>query len=470
MSMVTAQQYEENEEYEKAFEEYKTILSKRPEDSEVLERLGHLAIILNKEDEAEEFYNKLLELDPKNELAYEQLMDIYISKDKYKYYISRGNLHIVKEEISHALNDFKKALSKADSDRKIASARFILATLYERLDKNNNAIDEYLRVTESDFANEITFLNLAHVYYKEDAISSAIETLERAVERGFDSDIIKENLAKLYTLNNDHEKTREVTSNELVKIKSYLDEGNDEKAYELLNNIDESYKKDPQYFILMAQYHFNKEEWDKSFEYVDQFAQYGQNAALVYQMKALIYEGKNMEFESHLFWARYNLVRGNKDVALNEYYIANKEKDNDPELLRELAELLDDMGDKVQAGEFWQGLVNINPTDKKALERVAEFKESIGDYRGEIEYLEKLYDLNKKNTIVIKKLAVACEKTKQKQLALEYYKKYLENSLMDDEHERIKQKVRQMEGSVSNEVPADDDGLIGKIVRLFSKK
>lgn len=471
MSLITAQQFEENEEYEKAYEEYKNILEKSPANIEVLERLGHIAIILDKKDDAEVFYNKILELDVKNELAHEQLMDIYISKDKYKYYVSRGNLHIIQNEISHALNDYKKALSKAQSDKEISSARFILATLYERLDKNNNAIDEYLRVTESEFANEITFLNLAHVYYKEDAITSAIETLERAVERGFDSNIIKENLAELYSRNNDYEKTREATGNEIVKIKSYLDEGNDEKAFELLNNIADVYKQDPQYYILKAQYHFNKEEWDKSFEFVEKFAEYGQNAALVYQMKALIYEGKKMDYEAHLFWARYNLVRGNKDVALNEYYMAHKEKDNDAELLRELAELLDDMGDKVQAGEFWQNLVNIDASDKKALERVAEFKESIGDYRGEIEYLEKLYMLNKKNTIVIKKLATACEKTKQKQLALEYYKKYLENSLMDEEHERIKQKVEQMEGSVSNDMPSEeDDGLIGKIIKLFAKK
>lgn len=470
MSIVQAQQFEENEEYEKAYEEYKKVLEKNESNTEVLERLGHLAVILEKKDEAEEYYNKILEYDPKNELAYEQLMDIYISTDKYKYYISRGNWHIIKNEISHALNDYKKAIGKAESDKQIASARFILATLYERLNKYNNAIDEYLRVTESEYANELTYLNLAGVYLKEDAITSAIETLERAVENGFDSEIIKENLADLYLRNNDTEKTRETTGNELVKIKSYLDEGNDEKAFELLNNIDEVYKNDSQYYILMAQYYFNKQNWDMSFKYVDEFAKYGQNAALVYQMRALIYEGKGMEYESHLTWARYNLVRGNKDVALNEYYIALKERDDDAEMIKELAELLDDMGDKVQAGEFWQMLVRLDSKDKKALEKLAEFKESIGAYREEIEILEQLYELNNKNTIVIKKLALACEKTKQRQKALEYYKKYLENSLMDDEYERIKEKVASMEGSVANEVVEDDEGLIGKIVRMFSKK
>lgn len=470
MSIVSAQQFEENEEYEKAFEEYKKALETRPKDLEIIERLAHISKILNNNDDAELYYNKLLELDPKNELAHEQLMDIYIYSDKYKYYISRGNLHIIQGQISHALNDYKKALAKAENETQTATTRFVLATLYERLDKNNNAIDEYLRVCESEQSSEIAYLNLANVYLKEDAVSSAVETLERAIEKGFDSPMVKETLASLYLKSNNHEKSREVTSNELVKIKSYLDEGNDEKAYELLNNISEEYKKNPEYMILMAQYHFNKENWDESFKYVDEFAQTGKNPALVYQMKALIYEGKNMEFESHLYWARYNISRGNNDVALNEYYAAYKENDNDPQMIKELAMLLDDLGDKVQAGEFWLTLVKLDETDKKALEKAAEFKESIGAYREQIELLEKLYEQNKKNTIVIKKLAQAFEKTKQKQSALEYYKKYLENSLMDDEYERIKQKVQSMENTATENADVEDEGLIGKIMNLFAKK
>ena len=85
MSILTAQQLEENEEYEKAYEEYKTVLSQKPENTEVLERLGHLSIILKKENEAIEYYTKLLELNPTNELAFEQLMDLYVNTDKYIY-------------------------------------------------------------------------------------------------------------------------------------------------------------------------------------------------------------------------------------------------------------------------------------------------------------------------------------------------------------------------------------------------
>ncbi len=472
MSILTAQQLEENEEYEKAYEEYKTVLSQKPENTEVLERLGHLSIILKKENEAIEYYTKLLELNPTNELAFEQLMDLYVNTDKYKYYVSRGNWHILKQEYSHALNDFKKALNKAQTPEENSATRFILATLYEKNGKYNNAIDEYLRILDTKAANETVFLKLANVYLQEDAVTSAIETLERAIEDGFESKEIKETLAKLYLSNNQQEKSRQVTENELLKIKSYLDEGDDEQAWALLEQIKGDYKKDPQYHILTAQYYYNKEDWDKSLECVEEVAKFGKNPAVVCQMKAMIYEGKNMDFEAHRMWAKYNIIRGNKDVALNEYYLALKEKDNDAEMLRELAELLDDMGDKVQAGEFWEAIVKLDAGDKKALERLAEFKESIGAYREQVDILMQLYELNKKNRSVIRKLAEGFEKLRDREKALEYYKKFLENSLMDNEYEKIKQKVKSLEGASSkaSAPEEEDEGLIGKIIKLFAKK
>src|SRR5574344_1398464 len=110
MSLATAQQLEANEQYDKAYEEYKKVSNPN---IDTLERLAHLALILKNQEDATEYYNKILEKDPKNIVAYEQLMDIYAESDRYKYYISRGNLHIIQEEISHAINDFRKALTKA---------------------------------------------------------------------------------------------------------------------------------------------------------------------------------------------------------------------------------------------------------------------------------------------------------------------------------------------------------------------
>ena len=150
MSLQLAEQYEENEQYDKAYEEYKRLHAKNPDDLSLLERLGHTAMVLDKKDEAAEYYSKIIEKDMTNTLAYEQLMDIYVTTDKYKYYVSRGNLHSVEHQLEHAINDYKKALSHAEDEKQMMTTRFVLANLYEQTGRNMKAVDEYIPSPERD--------------------------------------------------------------------------------------------------------------------------------------------------------------------------------------------------------------------------------------------------------------------------------------------------------------------------------
>lgn len=465
MSLNLAEQLEENEQYDKAYEEYKKIYAQKPKNIDVLERLGHVAMILNKKDEAAEFYVKVLELDAANELAHEQLMDIYCHTDRFKYYTMRGNLHVLQHELSHAIGDFKKAIDKAQTEQQMSTTRFALANLYEITGKHHQAIDEYLRIIDTNSLNESVYLRLAQVYFKEDAISSAVEILERARTNGFDTETVKETLAQLYLKNNEPDKARGLTKDELVKVKSLLEESKNESAYEVLQKLDAKDKQSSQYHLLLAQYYFNTKNCVKGLEAVDAFEKLEQNSPLVYQMRALIYEEQGKDFDAHMNWAKYNLSRGDKDVALNEYFSAYQIKADDIILVRNLAELLDDMGDKAHALEFWEKLTDLDSANRKALEKVAEFKESIGDYRSEAEVLEKLYVLDNKNALVVKKLAKAYEKIKNKDKALAFYNKFVEISPVNDETEQIKAKIKKLESTAMEE----DEGLIGKIMKVFGK-
>lgn len=466
MSITTAEQLEENEQYDKAYDEYKKIYALRPNSVDILERLGHLAMILDKKTDAADYYNKILSIDATNVVAYEQLMDIYIHTDRYKYYISRGNLHIIQSELSHAISDFKKAIDKAQIEEEINSTRFVLADLYERTGKNNQAIDEYLRILDTDVVSDVVYLKLAQVYLNEDAISSAVEVLERALERGFDTPVINETLAQLYLRDNQPDKARELTQDELVKVKSLLDEEKNQQAFDVLEKIKENYKQNAQYHLLLAQYYFNVKNWEKSLEGVNAYEKLEPNSPLIYQMRALIYEEKGSDFDAHINWAKYNLSRQDRDVALNEYFSAYQIKDNDIVLVRNIAELLEDMNDKSHAAEFWEKLANLDPNSRKALEKLAEFRESIGDYRSEAEILEQLYKLDSKNAIVVKKLAKAYEKIKNKDKALEFYNKFVSISPINDETEQIKTKIKKLQSAEMEE----DEGLLGKIIGFFSKK
>ena len=337
MSLQLAEQYEENEQYTQAYEEYKKLYERNPRDLSLLERLGHLSMLLDNKEEAAEYYSKILEADATNILAYEQLMDIYVTTDKYKYYVYRGNLHTVDHKLEHAINDYKKAVNCAQTDSDMVNARFVLATLYEQEGNNLKAIDEYLKVIDYENTHEEVYTKLSNLYLKEDALGSAIEVLERARKSGFDTTNIKEALADLYVKNGDSEKAFEVTSDELTKVRCLLDMGKKSEAFEKLEQMENQYSHIAQYHSLKAQYFYMNGEFEKALKSVDEFDKAEKNSPLTYQMRALIFEEQNDDYNAHLNWGKYNLVRGNKDIAINEFLNAYQFKGDDVELLNTLA-------------------------------------------------------------------------------------------------------------------------------------
>lgn len=465
MSLQTAEQFEENEQYSEAYEEYKKLHERNPKDLSVLERLGHLSMLLDNKEDAAKYYSQILESDATNVLAYEQLMDIYVSTDKYKYYVYRGNLHSVEHKLEHAINDYKKAINATQEDKEILSARFVLATLYEQTGQNMKAIDEYLKVIEHDETHEEVFLKLANLYLKEDAAGSAVEVLERARKQGFDTVNVNEMLSDLYIKNGSPERALEITSDELTKVKCLLDMNKTDEAIKKLEDMAEQYSHIGQYHSLKAQYYYMKNEFDKALESVEEFNKITPNSPLTYQMRALIYENKNDDYNAHLNWGRYNIVRGNKDVAINEFLNAYQLNGVDLNLLSTLSMLLEESGDKNHAMEFYERTVKLNPNDKKALEKLAEFRESIGDYRAQADYLEKLYELDKRNAVTVRKLAAAYEQLHNKPAALEFYNKYLELGKGNSDYEKIQKKVEKL----SNTEMQEEEGLIDKIMRWFNK-
>lgn len=465
MSLQTAEQFEENEQYSEAYEEYKKLHERNPKDLSVLERLGHLSMLLDNKEDAAKYYSQILESDATNVLAYEQLMDIYVSTDKYKYYVYRGNLHSVEHKLEHAINDYKKAINATQEDKEILSARFVLATLYEQTGQNMKAIDEYLKVIEHDETHEEVFLKLANLYLKEDATGSAVEVLERARKQGFDTVNVNEMLSDLYIKNGSPERALEITSDELTKVKCLLDMNKTDEAIKKLEDMEEQYSHIGQYHSLKAQYYYMKNEFDKALESVEEFNKITPNSPLTYQMRALIYENKNDDYNAHLNWGRYNIVRGNKDVAINEFLNAYQLNGDDLNLLSTLSMLLEESGDKNHAMEFYERKVKLNPNDKKALEKLAEFRESIGDYRAQADYLEKLYELDNRNAVTVRKLAAAYEQLHNKPAALEFYNKYLELGKGNSDYEKIQKKVEKL----SNTEMQEEEGLIDKIMRWFNK-
>jgi tetratricopeptide (TPR) repeat protein len=397
--MTLAEQYEKDEQYEKAYEEYKKEYENGKENVHILQKLGHLASILNKKDEAEEYYKKVVTIDAQNIVAYEQLMDIcFENNDKFTYYLSRGQLHALQGQFEHAIGDYKKAISHGDDDKKIIHTRYLLAGLYEEENKPNQAIDEYLRISDTEYANADTYLKLASLYSKTGFVESAVETLQRAKDEGVQG--LDEDLAKYYSKSNNPEKALELTKDKLLMARCLMELDRSKEALELLESIKDSYKSDETYLSLVAQYYFEIGELDTALDKVNDFAKISPTSPLIYQMRALIYEKKHDEFREHVNWAKFYNLRGDTDVSLNEYMIAHQLDDKNIDVITTIADTLDET-DKNHSVEFYEKLLELSPNNKRALQKLAEFRDRIGDYVEMVDYLDRLKKLDSRNPYVL---------------------------------------------------------------------
>ena len=140
--------------------------------------------------------------------------------------------------------------------------------------------------------------------------------------------------------------------------------------------------------------------FDEAFKEIDEFAKLDPNSPLIYQMRALICEKQDDSFNEHINWGKYNILRGEKDVALNEYLTAYRFNDKDIDLIETIATLLEAEGDKTKASEFYERLADVDPKNKLALQKLAEFRESIGDNYGALEYMDRLKEIDPRNQFV----------------------------------------------------------------------
>ena len=397
--MNLAEQLEQDEKYEEAYAEYKKQLPHKSNDVDLLTKLAHVALILDKKDDAKIYYGKILENDPANILAHEQLLDIYVHEDKFRYYLLRGNMHALQQLMSHAKSDYKKAIDAAKDAQEALPARLLYAGLCEGQEKYQDAIDEYLKISDYDEKNAGVFAKLAELYEKTEGIISSIQILERGVkDRGLKE--LEELLAKYYIRNSQPQQALDITKDDITKARALFDLDRNEEGYQLLMQIKDKRQKEPVFHSLLAQYYFQKDMFDEAFKSIEDYEKLAPNSPLIYQMRALIYEKKDDGFNEHINWGKYNIVRGNKDVALNEYMTAYRFDSKNIDLIETIAALLEAEGDKTKACEFYEKLIDLDNDNINALEKLADFRESIGDNRGAIEYIEHLKKIDPRNKFV----------------------------------------------------------------------
>ena len=107
-----------------------------------------------------------------------------------------------------------------------------------------------------------------------------------------------------------------------------------------MDELPDELKNNPRYYTLRAQYYYSAKDFEQALNAIEEYNKFVPNSPLTYQMRALVYEEKNDDYNAHLNWGKYNVLRGNNDIAINEFLNAVQIKDDDVDLMFELAELL----------------------------------------------------------------------------------------------------------------------------------
>ncbi len=457
-----AQLLSDNENYEKSYELLKTAYELDKTNPDIIEKLAIQAKMLDKLDESVGYWETLVDLDPNSELAYTELQDIYFHTNKYKYYLTRAKVKIIHENISQSVSDYKKAIENTQVEREIMEARLLLGKAYEFLGKITNAIDEYFKIVEME-DNLVVYYKLAELYSQQNDKSSAISVLRRALEAYPDEANLKELMAGSLLETGQFDEALQYVQSDLTKVKIYLSKNDNDKAYKTLELIED--KNSPNYFALLAEYYYNEKEFDKCLENVLEFKKLEPQSPLAYQMTALVYEEQNDLFKSHFNWGKFYIQKGDYEMAMNEYIHAHNLNPKDAQVIKEIIKLNENSGDSSILVEFYEKLLAVEPDNQNALKSLGKFYENMSEYKDALDYYLKVEDINKNDIDILKDIAFCCEKLKKGALAKEYYQKYIDRAPLGQDLDNIKSKLFKM----SDENVVEDEGLLEKIFRLFSK-
>ena len=271
-------------------------------------------------DKALEIYNEIIRLNPIDEVALACVRDIYEEKDdRFNYYLARANVNIAQNKMEYAINDTKKAVA-IDMDN--LDARRKLARLYKVSKQNLKAIDEFLRLLAVNNKDFDAYFELVDLYMMEDSIDSAISVAKQGSENFPENNNMKNMLAQLYFKANDYESALSVVADDMLRAKILLQKGDDDEAKNILDRFNPSSLDDFQkrnYYILMAQYLYNKKDFDNSLSQIENYIKISGPDAVSFQMKALIYEEKDDMFNSYLNWGFCRKLQGRQDEAIVEF-------------------------------------------------------------------------------------------------------------------------------------------------------
>ena len=456
--MQQVNQLEEDSNYEAAFALCTNALQSDFNNTDLLEKSAMLAKIVGNKEKCVEYWERLLELSPSNQVAYYELQDLYLDTDKYKYYSMRAKYRVIERKTEAAIDDFKKAISNTQDEKNIIETRFMIASIYKATDRDEKAANQYLMILDMG-PNSMASLLLAEYYMKIDDIDAAIDTLKQAYEVDKDNLDLKRSLGNLYLRAGNSEKAAEFVTDDYSNVKLLLSQGKNDEAKAVLDGY--TGKKDDNYYLLLAEYYYNIKNTAECFNAIEEFSKLAPKNPLTFQMRALCYEIDGNDARAKYNWGWYNLMKGQQDVALAEFLDSNDLKKS-VDTLEQIIKIYDIQKDYTTAAEFVAQLVELEPKNTLMLKRLGDFYQSVGDYDSADDYYERILSYDPNNLSVLIKAAKVAEKIGKETEAMEYYNKIVEISRDEAQKAEAQKRLRILNGE-------EDDSIISRFLDWIKK-
>ncbi|MDD3013350.1 MAG: tetratricopeptide repeat protein [Candidatus Gastranaerophilales bacterium] len=470
--------YENADKYEKALAIYNECYSQNTSDNDICEKIAHVNRILGNNEKAVEFYSKLLKSDPNNIVALTQLAELYEDTDKLLCYVTRARVNEQEGALSHALSCYKKALAEADNPQDVMYVRLSIAEIFVKQENYLKAIDEYLAILEHDNKNYKVYKNLANAYIQLDNPEAAADAYEKAYEiYPEDTDILKE-LADIYIEIEASEKAfnllEKIISMEPNNLsmrvnlaKSCISKEMDSRALDELNLVLGKDPKNVEAIGVLVDYYIIKKDNEKALEYTKEIKKYIPKSPFGYKKAGEIYEVLGDSFASHYNFGVYHELKGEKQLAIDEFTWALEKSPDNMDILIKIAALYEDISEDYIAAEYYQKAYRVDNTNIAALKKMNDIFWRKKDYKQVIDICNEILKANGKDKDTLLKLAESYDQSKNYDLAIQNYKEYLNISPLSVKTDQIKERLEKLEGKINGD---GEEGLLEKIFSFFAKK
>jgi tetratricopeptide (TPR) repeat protein len=380
-----AKLYHELRFFDKSFSAYEKALELRWSDQLAFE-LARFYTSRERIDDAEDVYLRILENEPGNEMAMEQLARLYLRQKKVDK--SLAQLQALRDvRVDHQVLDLTIGRILLDQGKK------------------EEAINHFKRMLKEDDCPEDAYTLLALTYYETGRKEEALKVLQRFPP---DSAIFTESV--------------------VLRVKMLQEDAPDRAKKLLLEMISNNKTRQPEfYFILAAMYRQDK-QFDKAEEVFDQACQ-------------IFPDNSRVLFEYGLYLDRI----GATDKALTRMERVIELSPDDPSALNYVGYTWADQGIKLdKALEYVTKAVELKPDDGYIRDSLGWVYYKMKKYDKAVKELQKALSLQDNDPTINEHLGDAYVRQGDRQKALQVYTQAIILSRDEDQKKKVKKKIAEI--------------------------